>query len=172
MALSGLEGIPGDPLAGASPLVILARDRGATLSLALVTGIAAGISAGIVADAVANSTAVANSPGVTGPVGLTLGLGMALCSGLTIGAGFGLVVSGFGSAWPLWLIARGWLALHGRLPWPLMGFLADAHQRGVLRQVGAVYQFRHINIQHRLATRHTAQAGDAALTAHGIRHRT
>jgi len=34
-----------------------------------------------------------------------------------------------------------------------MAFLADAHQRGVLRQAGAVYQFRHIELQHRLATR-------------------
>lgn len=34
----------------------------------------------------------------------------------------------------------------------LMAFLADAHeQRGVLRRVGAVYQFRHIELQHRLA---------------------
>ena len=35
----------------------------------------------------------------------------------------------------------------------LMGFLADAHRRGVLRQAGAVYQFRHIELQHRLANR-------------------
>ena len=34
-----------------------------------------------------------------------------------------------------------------------MSFLADAHRRGVLRQAGAVYQFRHIELQHRLATR-------------------
>jgi hypothetical protein len=34
-----------------------------------------------------------------------------------------------------------------------MGFLADAHKRGVLRQAGAVYQFRHIELQRRLATR-------------------
>jgi hypothetical protein len=34
-----------------------------------------------------------------------------------------------------------------------MAFLADAHQRGVLRQVGAVYQFRHIELQRRLANR-------------------
>ena len=40
-----------------------------------------------------------------------------------------------------------------RLPWQLMSFLADAHRRGVLRQAGAVYQFRHIELQHRLANR-------------------
>jgi len=39
------------------------------------------------------------------------------------------------------------------MPWSLMGFLADAHQRGVLRQAGAVYQFRHIELQHHLASR-------------------
>ena len=49
--------------------------------------------------------------------------------------------------------ARGWLALHHRLPWLLMSFLADVHRRGVLRQAGAIYQFRHIELQRRLATR-------------------
>jgi hypothetical protein len=34
-----------------------------------------------------------------------------------------------------------------------MSFLADAHQRGVLRQAGAVYQFRHVELQRRLAIR-------------------
>ena len=32
-----------------------------------------------------------------------------------------------------------------------MTFLADAHERGVLRQVGPVYQFRHIELQRRLS---------------------
>jgi len=48
----------------------------------------------------------------------------------------------------LFFTARTWLALRGRLPRQLMTFLADAHaHRGVLRQVGAVYQFRHIELQ-------------------------
>jgi hypothetical protein len=35
-----------------------------------------------------------------------------------------------------------------------MDFLDDAHRRrGVLRQAGAVYQFRHIELQHRLSNR-------------------
>ena len=34
-----------------------------------------------------------------------------------------------------------------------MDFLTDAHKRGVLRQAGAVYQFRHVELQHRLATK-------------------
>jgi hypothetical protein len=54
--------------------------------------------------------------------------------------------------WPSYMIVKTWLAFH-RVPWPLMDFLADAHSRGVLRQTGAVYQFRHIELQRRLANR-------------------
>jgi hypothetical protein len=47
-----------------------------------------------------------------------------------------------------------WLALWRKLPWRFQRFLEDAHrQRGVLRQVGAVYQLRHAELQRRLATR-------------------
>ncbi|MCQ4208636.1 NACHT domain-containing protein [Streptomyces longispororuber] len=55
------------------------------------------------------------------------------------------------SAWGGLLTARLWLCPAGRLPWRLMAFLADAHERGVLRQAGAVYQFRHARLQERLA---------------------
>ncbi|MBL7630134.1 hypothetical protein I7412_23805 [Frankia sp. CN6] len=58
------------------------------------------------------------------------------------------------TVWGWFAVARWWLAVRGRLPWRLMAFLADAHEkRGVLRQVGAVYQFRHIELQRRLANR-------------------
>ncbi|MEV4744045.1 NACHT domain-containing protein [Streptomyces sp. NPDC049555] len=55
------------------------------------------------------------------------------------------------SAWGRLCVARVWLALTGRAPWRLMGFLAEAHHRGVLRQSGAHYEFRHLRLQHRLA---------------------
>ncbi|MFF6980561.1 hypothetical protein ACFZAV_23285 [Streptomyces sp. NPDC008343] len=49
-------------------------------------------------------------------------------------------------------MARGYLALRAQVPFDLMAFLADAHEHhGVLRRTGAVYQFRHIELQHRLA---------------------
>jgi len=51
------------------------------------------------------------------------------------------------------VVARLLLALFGRLPWSTMAFLAGAHDRGVLRQVGAVYQFRHARLTDRLAQR-------------------
>ncbi|WP_268872281.1 TIR domain-containing protein [Kutzneria albida] len=59
-----------------------------------------------------------------------------------------------GKAWGRWLvIARFWLPLTGRVPWRLVAFLNDAHQRGVLRQAGAVYQFRHAKLQKHLANK-------------------
>jgi hypothetical protein len=57
------------------------------------------------------------------------------------------------TVWGQWLIARTWLPLTGRLPWSIMTFLADAHRRGVLRQAGGVYQFRHARLQNHLARR-------------------
>ena len=69
------------------------------------------------------------------------------------GGGFAIMLASYAPAWPGSETARAWLALRHRLPWSLMDFLTDAHTRGVLRQEGAVYQFRHIELQHRLATR-------------------
>ncbi|WP_102923326.1 helix-turn-helix domain-containing protein [Streptomyces noursei] len=71
------------------------------------------------------------------------------------------VISGLGGAlgytfsltsWGQWTVfSRIWLPLTGRLPWSVVTFLEDAYQRGVLRQAGAVYQFRHARLQHHLA---------------------
>jgi hypothetical protein len=127
---AGLEGVPGDLEEAASPRAVLARDRRAALLLMLAAGVAAGYLVGAMAGA-----------------GATAGIAAAA------GAGVGIGLSARQTAWPSYLLTMGWLALGHRLPRSLMGFLADAHQRGVLRQAGAVYQFRHIELQHRLATR-------------------
>jgi NACHT domain len=96
-------------------------------------------------------------------VGLVFGLGFppwtAIGVGLATGIGFGLVVTMLRAPWLPYLIARSWLALRGQLPWRLMSFLEDAHRLGALRQVGTVYQFRHIDLQRRLAS-------TAAVTPH------
>lgn len=54
-------------------------------------------------------------------------------------------------AWGTYMVARLYLALRGRLPWHLMRFLDDARNRGVLRQSGKVYQFRHELLREYLA---------------------
>jgi hypothetical protein len=61
------------------------------------------------------------------------------------------------TAWGQWaLLSRVWLPLTGRLPWAVTAFLDEAYYRGVLRQSGAVYQFRHARLQDHLnRTLHT-----------------
>ncbi|WP_326836364.1 BTAD domain-containing putative transcriptional regulator [Amycolatopsis rhabdoformis] len=70
--------------------------------------------------------------------------------GLCFGGGIGLAVL-VTRAWGNYFVHHLWLAATGRLPWRLMHFLDDAHRRGVLRQAGGVYQFRHARVQERLA---------------------
>jgi hypothetical protein len=55
-------------------------------------------------------------------------------------------------------VFRLWRA--GRLPRRLMPFLEEAHERGVLRQAGQVFQFRHGFLQHRLARSYAVTIGD------------
>ncbi|MDT0459579.1 NACHT domain-containing protein [Streptomyces sp. DSM 41527] len=98
-----------------------------------------------------------------GVVGLVLGLGYGIAVthfngfalGLPSGIGAGLAAaSGVGTltAWGRWVVlVRLWLPLSGRLPWRVNAFLDDARARGVLRQAGAVYQFRHARLRDRLA---------------------
>ncbi|MGW1666622.1 NACHT domain-containing protein [Streptomyces microflavus] len=65
------------------------------------------------------------------------------------------------TAWGQWLtLSRIWLPMTHRLPWDTVAFLEDAYQRGVLRQVGAVYQFRHIRLQRHLAQSYRHQHTD------------
>ena len=78
--------------------------------------------------------------------GITIGVAYGLAYGITFAIGYrssGLATPAFMT----FMIARAWLALQRKLPWSLMPFHADAHQRGVLRQQGAVYQFRHVTLQ-------------------------
>lgn len=87
-----------------------------------------------------------------GPLGPIVWLRAA---GLVSGLGCGLAYALGVTAWGQWLVlSRIWLPLTGRLPWDVITFLEDAYQRGVLRQVGAVYQFRHARLQHHLAQAH------------------
>jgi DNA-binding SARP family transcriptional activator len=74
----------------------------------------------------------------------------AIIAGTLFGLAVGLAVC-LARAWGTYTMMRLWLAARGHLPLHLMSFLADAHRRGVLRQVGGAYQFRHVRLQARLA---------------------
>ena len=113
-ALSGIEGVPGDPAKSTSPQAVLARDRRAALLYMLASGVVAGVAAAVVTTA-------------------AFGAAFGAVTGLVAGVVYGFLFSFSEAAWPSYLLTMGWLAFRHRLPWSLMGFLADAHKRGVLQ---------------------------------------
>ena len=129
---------PIDIRSAVSPVDLLSTDRrNVVLRLIVwvsVFGLGGGFATGVVA----------------GPVhGFLGGLMFGLTAAFGGGIGYGLSFT----AWGQWVaLARIWLPLTGRLPWALIAFLDDACRRGVLRHAGAVYQFRHAQLQDYLAT--------------------
>jgi hypothetical protein len=104
------------------------------------------------ARSMADGVAIAVTSGVA--FGLAYGIRSAITHALVFGIGFGLADRYMGlsaSVWGRYFVAKAWLALSGRLPWRLMAFLDDAHRHGLLRRVGAGYQFRHARLQEHLA---------------------
>nr|MDT0663829.1 hypothetical protein [Micromonospora sp. DSM 115978] len=79
------------------------------------------------------------------------GLLVVTTSGVAYGMGYGLVASLKHLASPWYAVSKSWFAIRGHLPWQLMRFLEDAHQRGILRQMGGVYKFRHLRLRDHLA---------------------
>ncbi|MHA5052587.1 NACHT domain-containing protein [Streptomyces sp. SD15] len=144
---------PAVPLAvGRSPRWVLRQDRRATVaSLGLGNLWAGGVpylraAVPMLAPVVALATWESNAGhGAVGPVDWAVTIAVSIAA-LVV---FAVCVS----AWGTFTAARvrPWLA--GQLPWDLMGFLEDAHRRGILRQSGAHYQFRHARLQERLVIR-------------------
>ena len=147
--LDGLNlwmGAPVDITRAVDPRSVLVADRGAAVARGIMVGTAVSVGAGL---------AVGSALGpVAGPVlGLTLGLAYGLTDRL-----MGVTAT----AWGTFGIARALLAASNRLPWRLIDFLEDARLRGVLRQAGATYQFRHARLQQRLAAQGPSRDTDPA----------
>jgi len=147
-----LERAPLELSEAAVPRSTLARDRLATFGLTLGFGIAAGLMLILIVATLTSGHLHGLMPG------LAVGLALGLLFGAMFLAFTGLIYI-FAVKWPHFELARVCLALQRRVPWSLLGFLDDAHRRGVLRQAGAVYQFRHIELQHRLARRDVNKPG-------------
>jgi tetratricopeptide (TPR) repeat protein len=138
---------PGDISAAVSPEAIRARDRRVAQLWILQLFLAFPLLFGFFVLLVAPS-------GPSRVPQIAESVAFAAVGGLVVGAASSVLRA----AWPTEVLTRVWLTGHRCLPWSVAGFLADAHERGVLRQAGAVYQFRHIALQRRLANR-LAQRG-------------
>jgi hypothetical protein len=134
VAITGSLAKPANVTTTAGVLDSIAADRASSVFLGLAAGFPFGLWNGL--------EVYMTSPGYEE------GLASAIEIGLPVALGWALGLILAGTAWGRWLISvRLWLPITGRLPWRVIGFLDDAHRRGVFRQVGAVYQFRHARLQ-------------------------
>lgn len=77
-------------------------------------------------------------------------IGLLIGTLVTVATAFGV---GLHQASGRYLVTVLVLGVRGRIPLRLLAFLDDAHRLGVLRRAGPVYQFRHAELQDRLAGR-------------------
>lgn len=147
--LGGVYGLTSavDVAHATSPAAVLRRERVFVLAYVAAYGLACGVAAWVL-----------GNPAYGLLLGVVAGLAGGLFNGLPWLLVFGLFRRGemeanVGAvAWFRFLLAKlTWLGPRPRLPWRLMTFLEDARAHGILRQVGAVHQFRHTQLSERLA---------------------
>ncbi|SMQ19946.1 Trypsin-like peptidase domain-containing protein [Streptomyces sp. Ag82_O1-12] len=137
--------VPIDIRSGVSSSELLSQDRRNVIFHLLVWALVFGMGAGI------PNGLMEVGPGAGPEAGPVRGLLVGLVFGIEAAFGGGLAYGLSLTAWGQWVaLARIWLPLTGQLPWRLIAFLNDACERGVLRQSGAVYQFRHAQLQDHL----------------------
>ncbi|WP_051807576.1 helix-turn-helix domain-containing protein [Streptomyces sp. NRRL F-2664] len=150
---------PVDVSTAATPVSLLASNRATAGRQFLILAVAL-----CLAVAFGGYLVVAALRTVMGP--LNWGIGDSLFIGTVGGLGGAAAYVLAFTAWGQWIVlARVCLPLAGRLPADPAGFLDDAYRRGVLRQTGAVYQFRHERLQHHLGRAHRGAHRDFAPAA-------
>ncbi|MEU6068677.1 NACHT domain-containing protein [Streptomyces sp. NPDC047082] len=150
----GLKGRPADLATAVGPSALLEQDRTTFCRLWVAIGLAVGgvflLCYGI-GYAVHEGIPYGLTRGTTGSGTIRMGPPHILDRGLAYGITIGLAAALSHNAWWYYTLARHYLAMRRRLPRDLTAFLTDAHERrGVLRQAGAVHQFRHIDLHHHL----------------------
>lgn len=94
--------------------------------------------------------------------GIPREIAYAFAFALTFGVVGGLVAGlalGRHHAWLVYVVATYRLASRHHLPRRLMPFLDDMHRLGLLRAVGAIYQFRHADLHDHFAAAHDRPSG-------------
>jgi hypothetical protein len=118
-----------------TPRSLLDRDRVGTLTIAGAAAITGGVLYGVALGPLVGAVALATAA---------------------------VIQTATASAWGRFNVSRVWLAVTGTAPLAVMAFLAEAHARDVLRQVGGSYQFRHTELKDALLpTQETGQAAPA-----------
>ncbi|MCM4083555.1 hypothetical protein [Paractinoplanes hotanensis] len=142
----GAEGhaLPGDLVM--SPQRLLHQDRRTFLAALMIIAVAVGLAAGI-------RTAAQDTAAYVGVVA-------ALSTTFTYGATAGLLIAVAQSRYGAYSLWRLIYAMQGKLPWRMMTFLNEAYDRGILRQNGPSFQFRHQFLQERLAERYARSGPD------------
>ena len=119
---------PVDTVRASSPELIFKGDRAVAIASAALTAPAVGLTIWFLIRNVGES--------VGGALSAAIGVSIAM------------------SSWGWYSVATIWLHFRKQLPFRFMKFSIDAYERGVLRRAGAVYQFRHVRLQERLADTH------------------
>ncbi|MGW0615830.1 hypothetical protein [Streptomyces sp. NPDC002788] len=176
---------PPERSAWASPLDILRQDRKSSLACASIAGAVFGVALlplavlGVAAGwlTVLMLTGWSREPSLIDLVGEVTANSesfstplMSATATLLPATVFALLVL-MTRAWPKFLLLRVVLAARGRLPWRLTRFLSDARDRQLLRQSAGTYQFRHIRLQERLASRSLAEDRTPPPRAQTVRRR-
>ena len=130
-----------------TPKSTLATDRAMTVVHFLAVGLTNAVALGL-AFGPAVGLAVAVTFALVGGLGTHLELPLPRGQLLHVPFGFSEV----GTAWSVFLVVRIRLAIQRKLPFRLSTFLDDCYRLGLLKQDGPYYQFRHSELQLRMAS--------------------
>jgi hypothetical protein len=144
LLMYGFSGRPENLERAVSPRVVRNRDRAAALLLIIGFPLA-------LAPPDALATQFFSTSGSFPRIGVLETIALTVPFSCLMFLTLGFMMSFPRMAWPAALLGAIWLGAHRFLPWSVMDFLDDAHRRGVLRQSGSTYQFRHQLLQKRLA---------------------
>ncbi|MGW7074798.1 NACHT domain-containing protein [Streptomyces sp. NPDC054866] len=151
----GLAGKPADLATSVGPAALLEQDRKIFRRLWVVVGLAVGAAFLLcygVEYVVQGGLHYGLGRGTASGQAISMSPPHILDRGLAYGLTVGLAAALSHNAWWYFTVTRYHLAVRRHLPRDLTAFLADAHERrGVLRQVGTIHQFRHIDLQYHLA---------------------
>ncbi|RSO09912.1 hypothetical protein DMH26_00550 [Streptomyces sp. WAC 05379] len=144
--ITGLTPIPADAHTAATPQALLREDR-RSFGQVLLAPVLAGIL--FLGPGIALGHTAADANTTLEDQAAFLGSGLGFWIGTVIGVALALNRTARGRFTAMRLC----LMLLWKAPWNVVAFLDDAHRhRGVLRQVGSVYQYRHVDLQRHLAT--------------------